>query len=241
MPSPAIILVEPQLPENIGMAARAMANFGLTELRLVAPREGWPNPVADAAAVGAVHVLSAARLYATTREAVGDLQVVFATTARPRGQMKRVLGPEDAMADIAGRIGAGQAAGILFGRERTGLENDDVSLADAAVTFPVDPAFPSMNLAQSVSLVGYAWRRASRAAEPVAAGRDPPANRASILSLFDYMESELERAGFYPPDKRPIMSRNMRDMFHRMGMTEQDVRTWRGAVRALAEGRIRKG
>lgn len=239
---PAIILVEPQLPENIGMAARAMANFGLSEMRLVAPRDGWPNPAARGPAAGATAILEAARTYATTAEAIGDLHHVVATTARTRDQMKRVLAPDATVAELAARTRDGQRVGILFGRERTGLENDDVSLCDAILTFPVDPAFASLNLAQAVLLVGYEWAR-SAAALPLPFAADPgtpPATREGVTSLFAYMEAELETAGFYPPDKKPSMSRNMRDMFHRMAMSEQDVRTWRGAIRALAEGRLRR-
>jgi tRNA/rRNA methyltransferase len=224
------------------MVARAMANFGVAELRLVAPRDGWPNEGARAAAVGAVHLLDGAGLFGTTREAVADLNYVLATTARARGQMKRVFLPEAALADLHARLGEGQRTGILFGRERTGLENDEISLADAIVTFPVDPDHASLNLAQAVLLVGYEWTRATgRGAPPVEKRGTPPARREEIISLFDYVETELEAARFYPPDKKPIMSRNMRDMFHRMGLTEQDIRTWRGAIRALAEGRrVRK-
>ena len=241
-PAPVIILVEPQLPENIGMAARAMANFGLAEMRLVAPRDGWPSPAASGPAAGATHVLNSARVFATTRDAVADLTFVLATTARARDQMKRVHAPGEALAEIARRSRAGQASGILFGRERTGLENDDVSVADAILTFPVEPSFASLNLAQAVLLVGYEWRRVAETIPiPFASNPGtPPAVRDSVLSLFAFMEAELDRAGFYPPDKRPGMSRNMRDMFHRMTMTEQDVRTWRGAIRALAEGRARR-
>lgn len=239
--APVVVLVEPQMPQNIGMAARAMANFGLAAMRLVAPREGWPHPDAEAPAAGATHILDAASVASTTREAVGDLHFVLATTARSRGQMKRVLCPEDAFAEIARRTAAGERCGILFGRERTGLENDDVSLADAILTFPVDPAHPSLNLAAAVMLAGYEWTRvSSRAAAPVSVPGTPPATREGVAALFDLIETELDAAGFYPPDKKPVMSRNMRDMFHRMEMTEQDVRTWHGAVRALAQGRTRR-
>jgi tRNA/rRNA methyltransferase len=168
MTAPVIILVEPQLAENIGMVARAMANFGLSELRLVAPRDGWPNDGARAAAVSAVGLLDRAGLYATTREAIADLHHVLATTARLRGQMKRVLLPEAALHEVRGRAGDGQRTGILFGRERTGLENDEISLADAIVTFPVDPGFASLNLAQAVLLIGYEWARLSERGLPVA-------------------------------------------------------------------------
>jgi tRNA/rRNA methyltransferase len=239
MTRPIIILVEPQLAENIGMVARAMANFGLSELRLVSPRNGWPKKGAHSAASGAVHVLEAARLYDTAREAIADLNYVFATTARERGQMKRVFAPEAAMRETQARIGEGQGVGILFGRERTGLENDEVSLADAIVTFPVDPKFSSLNLAQAVLLVSYEWRKlATGGALPFSGERrSPPAAREVLTSFFDYVEAELEAVNFYPEDKKPIMARNMRDIFHRLEMTEQDVRTLRGAIRALAEGR----
>src|SRR5215207_2088786 len=216
MTRPIIILVEPQLAENIGMVARAMANFGLSEMRLVAPKNGWPKKGAHSAASGATDVLEAAKLYATVREAIADLHFVFATTARERGQMKRVFGPPAAMREAHERLGAGQGVGILFGRERAGLENDEISLADAIVTFPVDPRFSSVNLAQSVLLVAYEWRKRETAgALPFAGGlRSPPAPREMLLSFFDYIEGELEAVNYFPPDKQPIMVRNMRDIFH---------------------------
>lgn len=235
---PVVILVEPQLAENIGMAARAMANFGLDELRLVSPRNGWPKKGAHSAASGAAHVLENARLYGTAREAIADLHFVLATTARERGQMKRVYGPEAALRESLHRARAGQGVGILFGRERTGLENDEVSLADAIVTFPVDPRFSSLNLAQAVLLVAYEWhRQATSGALPFGEERSPPAPREMVVSFFDAIEGELDAAGHFPEDKRPVMVRNLRDIFHRMGLTEQDVRTLRGVVRALVQGR----
>ncbi len=239
MTRPIIILVEPQMAENIGMVARAMANFGLSELRLVSPRNGWPKKGAHSAASGAVHVLEGARLYDTAREAIADLNYVFATTARERGQMKRVFGPDEGMREAHRRIGEGQGIGILFGRERTGLENDEVSLADSIITFPVDPKFSSLNLAQAVLLVAYEWRKLATAGALPFAGeiRSPPAPREMLTSFFDYVEAELDAVNFYPEDKKPTMTRNMRDIFHRLAMTEQDVRTLRGAIRALAEGR----
>ena len=233
--TPAIILVEPQLAENIGMTARAMANFGLSDLRLVAPRNGWPKKGVREAASGATHVLDAATVYATVPDAVADLNFVLATTARERGQMKRVFAPDEAMAEMASRQ-QNQRVGLMFGRERVGLSNDEVSLADAIVTFPVSPDFPSLNLAQAVLLMGYEWRRAAgRAVLPFAGEMlAPPATRAALLSLFGSVEAALAEAGFYPPEKREIIARNMRDMLHRMAMTEQDVRTMRGALRALS-------
>jgi tRNA/rRNA methyltransferase len=239
MNRPVIILVEPQLAENIGMVARAMANFGLSELRLVAPRNGWPKKGAHSAASGATHILEGAELFSTAEEAIGDLHYVFATTARNRGQMKRVLAPEAAMIEAHRRGAEGQGVGILFGRERVGLTNDEVSLADAIITFPVDPRFSSLNLAQAVLLVAYEWyKRATGEALPFSGEMlSPPAPREMVTSFFAFIEGELEAVGHYPEEKRSVMVRNMRDMFHRIGMTEQDVRTLRGAIRALVEGR----
>jgi tRNA/rRNA methyltransferase len=236
---PVIILVEPQLAENIGMVARAMANFGLSDLRLVAPRNGWPKKGAHSAASGATHVLEGAGLYPDVREAVADLNFVFATTARERGQMKRVFGPDEAMRDAKGRVAAGQGVGILFGRERTGLENDEVALADAIVTFPVNPKFSSLNLAQAVLLMAYEWHKLSTGgALPFGQGREAaPASRASLAAFLDFVEGELDRVDYFPMGKRPGMTRNMRDIFHRMELSEQDVRTLWGAIRAIAEGR----
>ncbi len=236
--APAVILVEPQLAENIGMTARAMANFGLSELRLVAPRDGWPKKGARSAASGATHVLDEARLFASVPEAIADLRFVLATTARERGQMKRVLRPEEGLQEAAARLAEGERVGVLFGRERVGLENDEIAMADAIITFPVDPAFASINLAQAVLLVAYEWSRARGGDLPFGTQtRTPPASREMVLSLFEHLEAELDAAAFYPADKRPVMTRNMRDMILRMGPSEQDVRTLRGVIRALAEGR----
>ena len=245
---PAIVLVRPQLAVNVGMAARAMANFGLGDLRLVAPKNGWPRTgeykdVAEAAASGALHVLDGARVFATIEEAVADLTAVYATTARERGQGKPVLSPETAMAAWAAPIRSGERRGILFGPERTGLGNDEVTLADAVVTFPVDPAHGSLNLAQAVLLMGYEWRRQSGdAALPFAEPElSRPASREALLSFFAYVEGELTAAGFFRPDgKQPVMRRNLRNIFHRIGMSEQDVKTLRGAVVRLVQGPRRR-
>jgi tRNA/rRNA methyltransferase len=241
---PAVVLVRPQLAVNIGMCARAMANFGLSDLRLVSPREGWPrNGVlrkgAHAAAAGAVHLLEAAKLFDTIEAAVADLHFVWATTARERGQHKRVLLPAEAMPETARAIAAGERHGILFGPERTGLDNDEVASADAVLTFPVNPAYASLNLAQAVLLTSYEFRRAATgAAVPFERlQRSPPAPHEMVLSFFAYLEGELERAGFFRPlGKQPVMRRNLRNMFHRMQLTEQDVRTWRGMIVRLVEG-----
>ena len=243
-PQPTVILIEPQLGENIGTAARAMANFGLSDLRLVNPREGWPRTGAlrkgaYAAAAGAVHLLEGAKLYDSLESAVADLNFVWATTARERGQGKRIVPPAIAMGEAARAFAAGDKQAIMFGPERTGLDNDEIAIADALITFPVNPAYASLNLAQAVLLTGYEWFRASQGdVLPFAElDRSPPAPREMILSFFEYFEDELEKNGFFRPEgKRPVMQRNLRNIFHRMGMTEQDVRTLRGAIVRLVEG-----
>lgn len=241
---PAIILVRPQLAVNIGMCARAMANFGLSDLRLVSPREGWPRTGAYrkgayAAAAGAVHLLEQARVFDSVEEAVRDLNFVWATTARERGQQKRVEVPEIALAETAARVQAGEKHGIMFGPERTGLDNDDIALASAVLTFPVNPAYGSLNLAQAVLLCGYEYFKARQGgAIPFEiVEKSPPAQRDMILAFFDFVESKLDDAGFFrPASKRPVMQRNLRNMFHRMNLTQQDVRTLWGAVVRLVEG-----
>ena len=241
---PAIILVRPQLAVNIGMCARAMANFGLSDLRLVNPREGWPRTGAlrkgaYAAAAGAVHLLEGAKLYDTLEEAMADLSFVWATTARERGQGKRVLPPSVAMDESARAVAAGELHGIMYGPERTGLDNDEIALADALITFPVNPAYASLNLAQAVLLTGYEWFRASQGEVLPFTNveRSPPAPREMVMSFFEYFENALEVNGFFRPEtKQPVMQRNLRNIFHRMGMTEQDVRTLRGAIVRLVDG-----
>jgi tRNA/rRNA methyltransferase len=241
---PAIILVRPQLAVNIGMCARAMANFGLSDLRLVSPREGWPRTGAlkkgaYAAAAGAVHLLEKAKLYASLEAAVADLNCLFATTARERGQVKPISTPFEAMPQMAARMKAGERHGILFGPERTGLDNDEIALADQIITFPVNPAYASLNLAQAVLLVGYEWLRATEGdVKPfLPVERSPAAPREMVLSFFAYLEAELERAGYFRPvGKKPVMQRNLRNIFHRMQMTEQDVRSLRGMIVRLIEG-----
>ncbi|ATQ66486.1 MULTISPECIES: RNA methyltransferase [Methylosinus] len=242
---PTIVLVRPQLAVNIGMCARAMANFGLSDLRLVAPREGWPtrDPVyreaSYSAAAGAAFLLDSAKLYETAREAIADLTFVYAATARERGQMKPVTTPAAALPQTVARIAAGERHGVIFGPERTGLDNDEVALADSILTFPVNPAYASLNLAQAVLLTGYEWFRAAHGdAIPFDnSERSPPATREMTLSFFDFLERELDERQFFRPEtKKPVMSRNLRNMFHRMGLTEQDVRTLRGMVVRLIEG-----
>ncbi len=246
---PSVILVRPQLAVNVGMCARAMANFGLSDLRLVAPREGWPREgqyrdMAYAAAAGASHLLEGAKVFGTLEAAVADLQFVYAATARERGQVKRVVPPSLAMAEAA--AATGQRRGILFGPERTGLDNDEVALADEVITFPVNPAYGSLNLAQAVLLCGYEWFKAAHGDAPpqpaMFRAASPPAPREMMLSFFEYVEGELARTGFFRPlTKVERMRRNLRNIFHRMMMTEQDVRTLRGAVVRLVEGPRREG
>jgi tRNA/rRNA methyltransferase len=241
---PAIVLVRPQLAVNIGMCARAMANFGLDDLRLVSPREGWPRvgerrEAAYAAAAGAVDVLESARVFDSLREAIADLNFVYATTARERGQVKRIAGPGEAMDETAAALAAGQKRGFLFGPERTGLDNFEVSLADAIITFPTNPAYASLNLAQAVLLCGYDWFKAAHGEAPphAAPQRSGPATRQMVIAFFDFLEGKLEERGFFRPvGKKPVMQRNLRNIFHRIGLTEQDVRTLWGAVVRLVEG-----
>jgi len=239
---PAIILVMPQLGENIGTAARAMLNCGLGDLRLVRPRDGWPSEKAVAAASGADAVLDAARLFPTTAAAIADLVHVYASTARDRHMVKREVTPRRAAEEIRGAIAAGEACGILFGPERTGLVNDDIALAETVLTVPLNPAFASLNLAQAVLLVGYEWFTAIAApqSERLHTGRSRLANKDELLSFFDHLESELDRNGFLRNlEKRPSMVRNLRNLFQRAQCTEQELRTLHGVVTAFAGPRDR--
>ena len=239
---PSIVLVEPQLGENIGMAARAMLNFGLTDLRLVRPRDVWPNQKAINAASGANSVLDAARVFDTTEEAVADLQRVYAATARTRDMRKTVVTPRKAADDMRGFSAAGERCGILFGPERAGLDNDDVALADTLLSVPLNPAFSSLNIAQAVLLVAYEWFHTEDETPPevFVEGRTGPAARADLIALFKHLESELVAGGFlYPPEKAPVMVRNLRNMLQRAHLTDQEVRTLRGVIKGLTERRDR--
>jgi len=239
---PVSILVEPQMGENIGAAARAMWNFGLRSMRIVNPRDGWPNPAAVAMASGAGGLLDEARVFPTTAEAVADLHMVFATTARPREMSKLVMTPERAMAHARELVAAGKKVGILYGRERTGLENDDVVRANTIVTVPVNPAFASLNLAQCVLLMSYEWRRQVDDTPPevLVFGKSEPATSEEVDRMLSHLEGELEAANFFWPEhKRPSMEANLRNLFRRAPLTDQDVRTLWGVIRALAEGRKR--
>ena len=239
MSAPAIILVEPQLGENIGTAARAMANFGLEDLRLVAPRDGWPNERAVAAASRADHVLEKTRVFETLAEAIADLTYVAATTARNRELTKEVVGPGEAIADMLKEDTKGGRCGVLFGRERSGLTNDDVAHADKILTLPVNPDFSSLNIAQAVLVIAYEWRK-SAIGDAIPFATNDNAARASkdeLFGLFEHLEAALDGACYFNPDHmRPVMTRNLRGILHKGTFTQQDVRTLRGVIAHL-EGR----
>jgi len=239
-PGPVIVLVEPQLGENIGAAARAMANFGLSRLRIVKPRQAWPNDKARMMAAGADRILDGAELYDTVEAAIADCTLVLATTARAHDQAKPVIGAAAAAAEAAPRVAAGDTVAVLFGRERNGLENDEVALADRIVTLPVNPGFASLNLAQAVAIVAYEWfKLATGAALPFAMPRkSAAAPKEQLLAFFAALERELEQVEFFrPPDKRETMQINLRNIFTRMQPTRQDIQTLHGIVMALVEGR----
>ena len=229
---PAIVLVRPQLGENIGMAARAMANCGLDELRIVAPRDGWPNPAARAAAAGGDAVIDSARVFDTAAEAVADLQLVLATTARRRDVEKPVHGPREAARLLRD---SGARAGVMFGPERSGLDNDEVGLAAAVVEAPLNPDFPSLNLAQAVFLMAWEWRMAGPPSEA------PVPSKLAAAEAFEgfwrHLDGALDAAGYYrEPKLKPTVQRNLRAIFARASLTDQEVRTLRGVVARLVSG-----
>ena len=237
---PIVILVEPQLGENIGMAARAMGNFALTRLRIVNPRDGWPNVSAQRAAAGADHILDRVELFDSVERAVADLTLLFATTARAHDQAKPVVAAPAAAGEIAAEIAGGGKAGILFGRERYGLQNEEVALANRIITFPVNPGFASLNLAQAVLLIGYEWfKLATQGALPFAMPeRSERASQHQMQAFFDNLVRELDRVEFLrPAEKRETMLVNLRNIFARMDPTKQDMHTLHGVVMAIAEGR----
>jgi tRNA/rRNA methyltransferase len=235
-----VILVEPQLGDNIGAAARAMANFGLSELRLVSPRQGWPNERASVMAAGADRVLNDAKVFDSVEAAIADLNYVFATTARAHDQAKPVSDAGEAARIAAGKVAAGDSVGLMFGRERNGLENHEVALADRIITLPVNPAFASLNLAQAVVIVAYEWFKFnSGGALPFDMPRkSDAAPRQQLLAFFANLEHELEKVEFFrPPDKRETMQINLRNIFSRMQPTRQDIQTLNGVIMSIAEGR----
>ena len=240
--APAVILAQPQLGENIGAAARAMANFGLTDLRLVNPRDGWPNPKAEAMSVGGLSIVQNARVFGSVAEALADLRLVYATTARDRAVTKPVLTPSEATTRLRAAAAQGSATGLLFGGERSGLDNDELALADAIITIPTDPGFSSLNLGQAVLLLGYDWFRAADQTPPeqIDHGTAQPALRSDLIHLFEHLEDELEKGGFlYPPGNRDGMIQNLRAILHRAQLSDQEVRTLRGAIVALTRGKKR--
>lgn len=241
MNAPAFILIEPQMGENIGAAARGMWNFGLRHMRITAPRDGWPNPKAVAMASGAGSLLDEAMVVETTADAVGDLNHLYATTARPREMTKTVFTPEGAARDMARRIAQGEKVGVLFGPERAGLANEDVVRANAIITVPVNPKFSSLNLAQCVLLMAYEWRRQAdeTLAEAYQTGKSELAAAKDVDHLIEHLISELDAAGFFfPATKRDSMVTNLANLYRRTPLTDQDVRTLRGVIRALAQKRL---
>jgi tRNA/rRNA methyltransferase len=234
---PAIILVEPQLGENIGMVARAMANFGLAELRLVNPRDGWPSEKARAAASNADHVIDGTRVFDDLATAIADLNFVFATTARQRDGFKRVAGPVEAGRTLRARAVAGQRTGILFGRERFGLYNEEVALADEIVTFPVDPGFSSLNIAQAVLLMSYEWMKSGLEEETAtnfSTPEMPPASKEQLHGLFDHLEAALDARGYFRPlPKKPKMVDNLRAVLTRPGFAQPELKVLRGVIASL--------
>lgn len=249
--TPAIVLMEPQLADNVGMVARAMANFGLDDLRLIAPRDGWPNEKARIAASGANYVIDDARAFPSLEQSIADVNWLAATTARQRDLRKPVMTPLEAVAEMRTRIARGERCAVLFGRERSGLETNEVANADALVMIPVNSRFASLNLAQAVLILGYEWMRASEGQSlgrvttyerPLGTGLymndDRPATKQELVGFFEHIEGELEQMGFFNPShKRATVVRNLRTMFSRMGATEQEVRTLRGIVATLAKGK----
>jgi len=228
---PVIVLVRPQLGQNIGKAARAMLNFGLTELRLVAPRDGWPNPDAGPSASGADVVLEQAKVFATTAEAIADCSTVYASTVRRRDLVMPVITPEE----MAGAIAAAeQRSAILFGPERSGLETEEVALANAIVTVPINPEFASLNLAQAVILLAYEWSKRSELAQPPAKDLEAPAPHGELEGLIGQLDAELVAKGYFHPPSRTQATRNtLRTIFTKTGWSSREVKAVRGIIRAL--------
>lgn len=232
---PNIVLVRPQLGENIGKAARAMLNFGLTEMRIVAPRDGWPNESAIPAASGADSVIENAELFDTVAEAVSDCSHVYATTVRKRGVTKPVLSPAAAGVNIHTHTAP---SAILFGPERSGLDAEDVALADTIVTVPVNPNFSSLNLAQAVVLIAYEWSKGVELAVPTETETLPPASQFELEGLITHLETALEPTGFfYPPDRTPTTRRNLRTIITKPGWTAPDISVMRGVISSLTKRR----
>jgi len=235
---PIIILVAPQMGENIGAVARAMANFGLSELRLAAPRDGWPNPKATSTAANATHILEAAKVYDSFADALECIHVAYATTGRMRDMEKRIIEPAEAAQEMAENISGGRACAMVFGPERTGLTNADAGLCDALVSIPTAPEYRSLNIAQSSVIMGYEWFKA--------AGQEPPQTRElpslapkeDWLGMFEQLEGYLDQANFFRvEDKKAIMWQNLQNMLLRGAWSDQEVRTMRGVLRNIWERR----
>ncbi len=248
MSRPVIILVHPQLVENIGMTARAMANCALPELRIVAPRDPWPLGTVhqqrmEAAASGADDILKSARLFDTVQEAIADLNYVYATTSRSHDMVNKIMTPRAAIPDMKEHIDGGQKVGVMFGPERMGLINDYIVLANAKITIPLNPEFMSLNLAQTVLLIGYEWYQANDGTPPaqIDMGKSRPATREEYLNFYHRLETLLDETSFFStPEMKPTMARSLQNMLQRAEMTEQEIRTWHGVIKALSTG-PRKG
>ncbi len=233
-----IILVAPQMGENIGSAARIMLNFGLTDLRIVNPRDGWPNQSAIDTARGAADVVNNAKVYNSLKDATFDINRLYATTARPRDMVKPVLTPRNCVSEIHSCEAAGQRSAVMFGPERTGLDNEDITLADAITTIPVGTEYTSINLAQAVAIMCYEWFafQDKTPVRTIELGKSRPAEKLEIANFFEYLEGELDESGFFRQDSmRPTMTKNLRNMFIRADLTDQDIRTLRGLIKSLTK------
>lgn len=242
MSSPTIILVNPQMGENIGATARAIANFGLSELHLVAPRDGWPSKIAEANAVGALDVINPVQVFETTAKAITDYHTVYATTARPRDMRKAVMTPEAAITDMRARHASGQKTAILMGGERAGLTNEDIALAQNIISVPVNPDFSSLNLAQCVLLLCYEWRRQDDETPPhtLPEGDSALATQGTVIELMSRLENELDVHKFFREENmRPTMMRNIRNIFTRNHLSEQEVKTLHGIISALIGNKVK--
>lgn len=247
-PQPAIILVHPQMGENIGMVARAMWNCGLTDLRLVAPRDGWPNPSAVAPSAGATHVVENATVYETTAHAIADLNTVYATTARPRGMDIKTQSPNQSARHMVNTMAQGGTVGVLFGGERAGLGNDDVALAHTIIEVPLNPTYKSLNLSQAVLLVAYEWFQCVQQTAPNSSSfpnvstpentENPPATAGEVDYLVDRLTAELQQGGFFrTAEMEPTVTRNIRNLFNRADLRKQDINTLHGIIKCLVQYR----
>lgn len=238
---PAILLVRPQMGENIGAVARVLLNFGLISLRLVAPRDRWPNPKAEVVAVGADKVLKGARVEWSLEEALADATLVIAASARPRGLEKPVWGPREAALNIRAALAKGERPVVMFGPEAAGMETEEIARADAIMTLPVNPGFASLNLANAVAVFAFAYAEARQVEDLPSWFRDTesePATQEELEKLFEHLEQELEHGRFFhPDDKAPLMKRNLRSIFLRARLTVQEAQTLRGVIKALTIGR----